>query len=241
MGRPEPFDPKDPKLLAQRGRLLLQVVPKWGLPPDDYKAVLRLTRDELETARRMGWRPAELFDDLGSVRQRLGEWDEAIAAYEQCLQTAPPDLAVRVRTKRGWIFAFSLQPPDLDRARDDFAEARRLDSSHADAHAGLAYVLALQKSPGEAQVEAAEAAFHADEDYLVLHNVACVYAELSQIEKGRAEQHQNMAMDLLRRAVQVWRREGVGPSEIDAIRLDPSLQVLRGHPDYEKLLGGDGE
>jgi tetratricopeptide (TPR) repeat protein/tRNA A-37 threonylcarbamoyl transferase component Bud32 len=241
MGLPEPFDPKDPKLLAQRGRLLLQVVPQWGLSPDEYKAVLELTRDELETARRMGYRSPELFDDLGSVRQRLGQWDEALAAYEQSLPAAPPDLAVKIRTKRGWIYTLSLKTRELDKARDDFAEALRLDPSHADAHAGLGYVLALQKSPGEAQVEAAEALFHEADDYLVLHNVACIYAELSQIEKGRAEQHQNMAMDLLRRAVQVWRRDGVGPSEIDAIWLDPSLKVLQSHPDFEKLCGDEGE
>ncbi len=236
LARPEPFDPKDPNLLAQRGRLLLQLVPKWGMSSDEYKAALKLTRDELETARRTGCRSAALLDDLGSVRQRLGEWGEALAAYEQCLQTAPPDLAVKVRTKRGWIYALSPQARERDSAREDFAEAVRLDPSHADAHAGLGYVQALQDHAGEAQDEAAEALVHGADDYLILHNVACIYAELSQTDTVRAEQHQTMAMDLLQRAMQLWRRGGGGPSEIDAIRGDPSLRVLSGRPDFDKLL-----
>jgi tetratricopeptide (TPR) repeat protein len=238
-GRPTPYDPKDPKLFAQRGRLLCQLVPRWGLPRAEEQAALGRTQGELERARRLGYGSAELFDDLGSVAQRLGKWDEARAAYEQALRAAPPPgLAVRVRTKRGWIDAAFLAPPQYDRARDDFAEALRLDPAHADAHAGLGYVRARQNSPSEAQHEAAQALWHEGENYLILHNVACIYAVLSQVEPGQAKQHQGMAMDLLRRAVDLSRRAGEGPSEIEAIRGDPALDVLRGLPDYGQLLQG---
>jgi hypothetical protein len=41
----------------------------------------------------MGHRCAELFDDVGSMAQRLREWQDALAAYDQPFRTAPPTLA----------------------------------------------------------------------------------------------------------------------------------------------------
>jgi tetratricopeptide (TPR) repeat protein len=246
LGRAKAFDPKDPQLLARRGRLLVRLVPMWGLSRDDYVAKLKLAREELRAAQRLGERSAELFDDLGSVAELLarvdprpGDWDDALAAYQKALAASPlPSLAVKVHTKRGWIYAQSLDPPqlDLDKARDDFTAAIRLDATYADAHAGLGYVRALQKAPGEAQREAAQALWHGSDEYLLLHNVACVYAVLSQVEKGQAEKHQDLAMDLLRRAVDLWRRGAVGLSESKAIGWDPALKVLSGRPDFQKLI-----
>jgi tetratricopeptide (TPR) repeat protein len=237
-GSTKPFDPRDARLFALRGRLLHQLVPHWGLPRSEFKLKLRLAWSELKTARQLGHRSAELFDDLGSVAQRLGEWQGACAVYEEALQSAPRDLAVKVRTKRGWIYAQS--PREHDKARADFAEAVRLDATHADAHAGLGYLHALQKEPSGAQRAAAQALWHGRDDYLVLHNVACIYAELSRTEKGQAAQHQDMAVALLERAVELCRRGGGGAREIDNIRGDTSFDVLRGRPDLEKLLKGKG-
>src|SRR5262249_1327526 len=129
------FGPKDPRLFAQRGRLLHHLVRDGGVPSSKFKAILGLAWDQLTKARQLGHRSPERFDDLGSVAQRLGEWKEACEAYEQALKTAPRDLAVKVRTKRGWIYSES--PEEHDRARADFAAAVDLDSTHADAHAGL--------------------------------------------------------------------------------------------------------
>jgi tetratricopeptide (TPR) repeat protein/tRNA A-37 threonylcarbamoyl transferase component Bud32 len=236
LARAKPFDPKDPQLLARRGHLLAELVPRWGLEPADYVSRMRLARDELEAARRQGHRSADLLDDLGSVAQKLQAWDEACAAYEQALRAAPPSLAVKVRTKRGWIYAQFLRSPQYDRARDDFSEAIRLDPAHADAHAGLGYVQALRQLPAEAQREAAQALWQGGDDYLLLHNVACIYAVLSQVDKGQAKQHQDLAMHLLRRAVESCRRTAEGEAEVQYIRSDPALRVLSSHPDYKKLV-----
>jgi tetratricopeptide (TPR) repeat protein len=238
--RTTPYDPKDPQLLARRGHLLCQLVPKWELARADKVAGLRLARDELEAARRLGHRPADLFDDLGSVAQRLGAWGEACAAYEEALRTAPPALAVKVHTKRGWIYAQSLEPPQYGKARDDFAAALRLDPKHADAHAGLGYVRALEGAPGEAQRAAALALWHGGDDYLILHNVACVYAELSGVERGQARQHQDMAIGLLERAVELCRRAGDGDRVAWNIRGDSSLRVLSPRAGFKKLVAGTG-
>jgi len=68
----------------------------------------------------------------------------------------------------------------------------------------------------------------------------CVYAVLSQVDKGQAKQHEDLAIDLLRRAVEMWRRGGVGLSEIEAIRWDPALRVLAGRSEFQKLLAEKG-
>ena len=74
-------------------------------------------------------------------------------------------------------------------------------------------VLALLNGPG---------------DYLVLHNLACIYAELSRTDRGQAEQHQDAAMALIGRAVEVWRRGGTGPNEIALI----AVYATRGRPHH---------
>ncbi len=236
LARPAPFDPKDPQLLARRGRLLRQLVPRWGLAPADYRAKLKLTWDELEAARQRGYDSAELFDDLGSVAHLRNEPGAALAAYGEALKSAPPDLAVKVHTKRGWIYAQSLEAPQCSQAREDFTAALALRPAHADAHAGLGYVRALERVPAEAQREAALALSYGGDDYLILHNVACVYAALSRTETGQAKAHQDAAMDLLRRAVALCRRAGDGPREVWNIRWDPALKVLSPRPDFQELV-----
>jgi tetratricopeptide (TPR) repeat protein/tRNA A-37 threonylcarbamoyl transferase component Bud32 len=241
LGRPTPFDPKDPALFAARGRLLLQLIPKWGLPVEEYLARLPLAREELEAARKKGHRSAQLFDDLGSVAERLGEFDKALDAYGESLKLkGPPEVAVKVHTKRGWIFATFLREPQYDQARKEFAEAVRLDSTHANAHAGLGFVRAIQGASGEAHHEAIRALACEGDDYLILHNVACIYAELSQVEKAQETQHQDAAMDLLRRADKLCRQGGDADEEVKLIRGDSSLKVLRGRPDFRALVEGKG-
>jgi tetratricopeptide (TPR) repeat protein len=191
-------------------------------------------------ARELGYRAAELFDDLGAIAQQLGERQEALAAYEQALAEASPDVAARVRTKRAWIYLKSFDPPRYDAARADLAEALRLDPAHADAHAGMGYVAALEKASGAAQREAAQALRGGTSDYLVLHKIACIYAELSQIDAGQAQQHREIALALLRDAVNLCESSGGGRQELASIRNDTSLRALSGHPDFVKLVGGKG-
>jgi tetratricopeptide (TPR) repeat protein len=239
LGRTTPFDPKDPQLRARRGRLLLHLVPKWGFSDAEKPAKLKLTWDELETARQQGYRSAELFDALGSVAQLRNDGDAALDAYTSALETAPPNLAVKVRTKRGWTYALYLKRPQYNAARDDFSAALRLDPAHADAHAGLGFVQARENVPGEALREAGLALGYGSDDYLILHNVACIYAELSRVEKSQAKALQDAAMDLLRRAVTLCRRAGDGHQETWNIQHDPSLKVLP--QDFFDKLGAEDQ
>ena len=244
LGRSKAFAANDPVLRAQRGRLLVRLAPHWGLSGKEYLAALRLARDELDTALRAGVHTAELFDDLGSVAHLMRDSGTALAAYEQALATKPPvDLAVRVHTSSGWIFTGVGDPPHLDRAREDFAEAVRLDRTHADAHAGLGFLAALGRSSSEAKGEAALALWHGAHEYKLLHNVACIYAELSRVEAGQAQQDADTAMDLLRRAVALCRQGGEGNREIGWIKQEQeaSFKVLSGRPDFQVLIEGAGK
>jgi tetratricopeptide (TPR) repeat protein len=240
LGRSKSFGSSDTGLKAQRGQLLLRLAPKWGLSPNQHAAALLVARDDLETARRMGRRDAELFDDLGSLAHRLGDRTRALAAYDQALAAQPSrELAVKVHTKRGWINADYGDLPHRERAREDFAAAIRLDRSHADAHAGLGFLAALGRSSSEAKGEAALALWHGAQEYLLLHNVACIYAELSRVETGQAQQDEDMAMDLLGQAVTLCHRAGDGSTETKNIRGDLSLHVLSSRDDFRKLVMED--
>jgi Flp pilus assembly protein TadD len=232
-------DPKGPVLFALRGRLLRHLVPNWGLKPKQNSAALRLARDQLSRALELGGRSAEVLDDLGSVLEGLGEPAKALDAYTQALAAAPPrDLEAKILSKRGWVLAQSPGPAQREKARKAFAALLHLEPHSADARAGLGYLAALHKSPAEAQREAAHALLNgAGGDYLALHNLACVYAELSRTDKSQAKQHQDVAIALLRRAVALWRRGGPGPNEIDLIRRDSSFEPLQDREDFKQLLG----
>lgn len=231
-------DAKDRVLFALRGRLLRDFVPNWGLTPKQTLPALRLARDQLNQAIQLGGRSAEVLHDLGSVLEMLGDPKQALDLYAQALAAAPaPDLKAKILSKRGWIFAQSLNPPEPEKAREAFTALLHLDLEphNADAHAGLGYIV-LRKSPAEAQREAVLGLLHGSGDYLALHNLACIYAELSQTDNGQAKQHQDVTFALLRRAVALWRRGGTGPDELRAIREEPSFGPLRNTEEFKKLL-----
>jgi tetratricopeptide (TPR) repeat protein len=238
LGMTDRPDPKGHVLFALRGRLLRHNVPNWGLSREQTAAALRLARDQLNRAIQLGGASALVFEDLGLVLEALGESGKALEVYAQALAAAPPrDLEARVLSKRGWILAQSPERPQQEKAQEAFAALLRLEPHNPDARAGLGYLAARRKSATEAQREVVHGLLDGAGDYLALHNLACIYAELSQADKAQVKQHQDVAIALLRRAVEVWRRGGAGPSEIQLIRGEPSFKSLRDREDFKKLLG----
>ncbi len=224
------FDRAGPEACEQRGQRLRQIAME--LPPLQRRGKLRLAHGELQKAVAQGRRTAVVFDELGAVCENLGRADEAVEAYSRAIELSPKE--VRLRVKRGWAYE-KLQPPDYEKAQADFAAALELDPSHAEAHTGLGYIQACRNQDAEARRQAHRAILHGAGDYLVLHNVACIYGRLAQDGKQAAE-YENLAIDQLRRAVELWKRDRSGPNELQLIQVDQAFSpALRARPEFQKL------
>src|SRR5258708_40073604 len=110
----------------------------------------------------------------------------------------------KLLVKRGWVYQRLKQN---EMAREDFAAAIRFQPHYAEAHTGLGYMQALAKSQSEALREASLALLHGTDDRLVRHNVACIYAEIAETEAERAEEYEDLALEQLRKAVEMYERD----------------------------------
>jgi tetratricopeptide (TPR) repeat protein len=210
------YDPDAPAAYERRGRLLYLLLTH--LPQDRQAKRAPLVCDELQQAAKGGVRSVALFTDLGLVLERMGQWEKAIQAYSEGLKQAD-NAALRIQ--RGWAY---VQERRQEQAEADFARAVLLDPTNAEAHTGFGYLLAGGQKYAAAQREAAEALLRGPGDYLVLHNVACIYALLARGDKEWAAQYRDMTITLLGRAVELWRQGGAGPpDEIQLINNEPAF------------------
>jgi tetratricopeptide (TPR) repeat protein len=235
---PGPFNPEAAEAFHQRGRLLRLLVPR--LTNEGAKNTARhMAVDDLEKAKSLGLQSAALFDDLGAVREALGDINKALDAYSQGLK--PEHENVKLLIKRGWILTQGVRPPQYNEAQADFAKAIHVEPKNADAHTGLGYVRARQGARDDARHEAALALLHGGGDYLVLHNAACIYGELSRADDGRVTEHQDLALATFQRAVELWRRDRAGPNEINQIKEEKKSlpKPLIERAEFEQLLEGD--
>ena len=109
----------------------------------------------------------------------LDQAQRTSAEKESSLTSSDPK-DVKLLVQRGWLLA-ALQ--DQGAAQADFEKAVAEQPEHAEAHSGLGYVLACRKKGAEARREANLALLHGGGDYLILHNVACIYGELSAADR----------------------------------------------------------
>jgi tetratricopeptide (TPR) repeat protein/tRNA A-37 threonylcarbamoyl transferase component Bud32 len=228
-----PYDPKSAAGHAARGRLLRYLVTAPAL--HEKKVALGLA--DLDEAVRLGARSSDLFDDLGATLEQAGKVADAVRAYSKGLELRPNDVLLLV--KRGWAW---VALGKHDEARADFQAALRLGPKHAEAHTGLGYLYAVSKEPAGAQQEANFALLYGndlppEQRYLILHNVACVYATLSRADAKQAAAYQDVAIALLRRAIDLWKQGQRGPSEIQLIEDEPAFPAeLRLRPEFKALL-----
>jgi tetratricopeptide (TPR) repeat protein len=229
--------------LGQRGRLLRHLAPRLSAALRPKASVLAL--GELQQAVKRGGHSAELFDDLGAVRESLGQPKQAIDAYSRGLEVAPEDPLLRI--KRGWVYAGDKK---YDKAQDDFAVAARLEPrtpaqqlALAEAHTGLGYVQACRQAAVEAQQEATRTllALKGVDHYGIRHNLACIYGELSRADNGHRAEHEQLALDFLREAVALARQKGAAAEEFQQIRVEPAFpESLRRQAGFKEIVAGDG-
>ncbi len=225
------LDPQSPQLYAERGRRMRLMFPE--LPRPVRKTHLLMSLEQLQTAVTRGARSAAVFEELGAVLEFLGRIPEAVEAYTAAVALAPKE--VRLSVKRAWAYE---KLDQYDDAAADFAAAIRLDPAHAEAQAGLAYIQACQgKAPAEASRLATQAVLQGAGDYLILHNVACVYGKLSDRDPKRVREYQDLALVILQREVELWRRDRTGPDPLLLIRGDSAFPpALRARPEFQKLI-----
>ncbi|MFO0952513.1 MAG: tetratricopeptide repeat protein [Isosphaeraceae bacterium] len=227
-------DPDGWEIHGLRGRILRFIhaqIPLGQRSGPAGRAALNLAVSELMKAVQKGGRASGVFDDLGAMMEHAGRLPDAVRAYSAGLAAAPRD--VKLLIKRGWALELAKQHA---LAQADFAAAAAADPENAEAHSGLGYVRAVQKLLPDAQREAELALLHGGESYLVLHNVACIYAALSQNAENQGSAYQDVAMALLRSAVKLWKRSGTGPNELDLMRGEPAFEPMRGRKDFQDLL-----
>jgi tetratricopeptide (TPR) repeat protein len=230
-------DPRAWVVHGLRGHLLrdlFQQLPLKKRRQPSGMALLSLAVAELGSAVASGGRAHDLFDDLGATLEHAGQVDQAILAYTRALELAPKDTKILV--KRGWARELLNQHTS---ASADFAAAVSVDPENAEAHTGLGFVRAIQKQPAAAQREADLALLYGAENYLILHNVACIYAALAQAPDDQAPAHQETVIAVLRRAIAIWKRAAAdakpGPDETELIESEEVFKSFRGRPDFQQL------
>jgi tetratricopeptide (TPR) repeat protein len=236
-------DAKPFQLHERRARELRLLAAEF--PADATKrreGVYLLALEDLNKAVQLGGTTASLYDELGSVQEKLAEMQpkdaprrlkQAVDAYSRSIDVAPKDPSVLI--KRGWVYA---NLNDNEKARADFARAVDVAPKNAESHTGLGYTEAVLKEGGPARIQANLALLHGGNDYLILHNVACIFGALIQTDSARAKEYEDMALAQLQRAVDLWKLGGKhGPNEIRLIDVEPAFpQSLRARPQFKKLL-----
>jgi hypothetical protein len=166
----------------------------------------------------------------------LGNASGAIKAFDAALKLDPKTVAILAL--RGWERAKVSQ---FEKGLADFTAALQLAPQLAEAHAGAGY---MQACLGKTEVGgrfATRALLHGAGDYIVLHNVVCIYAKLSERDLKRARALPDMAVDPMRREVELWRRDRKGLNPIVLLRgeLTAFPEELRNRPEVIELLKPD--
>ena len=124
-----------------------------------------------------------------------------------------------------------------DGAIADFEAALKANPENAEAHSAHGFLLALQNPSADAERAALRAILHGAGDYLILHNVACIYAELAVGTPDKAEGYEQSALDILERGLALWQKGNrFGPNAVELARGESSFHNLAKRDDFTKLL-----
>ena len=139
---------------------------------------------------------------------------------------------MQILIDRGWANDALKQ---LDAAARDLGSVLRASPTNAEALAGLGYVRARQRQDIDAQRNASLAILHAADDYRILHNVACIYAELSRSAGAMKAEQEDTPLNLLRAALD--RSQTIGGNESVAIQSEPAfVGTINQRQEFRELL-----
>ncbi len=241
LATPGPFDPDAWQPAYHRGRWLRRHLAP-NLPPDAALAINELAEGQLKMAHDRNGRSAELFFEWGMTLKKLGRLDDssgkdnALDIFYEGILISPED--VNLRIERGDTYE-KLGKDDL--AFNDFHEAVRFEPQNVEALTRLAFAGAKRRAVAEAEQYALQALLMGGAgDSLALHNVACVYAELSQSDPAREKVNLDLAMALILRAVELWEKGGGRNALLELIDAEQSFpQSLRSRPEFIRLFKKD--
>ncbi|MGD9632690.1 MAG: protein kinase [Pirellulales bacterium] len=203
------------------------------LPADFRQEPLRTAVAELEAGLDAGPPTADMWQQLGAVRELQQDPNAAIDAYTRGLTLSPEH--AQLRNMRGWAYANN---GEYELAESDFTRVVTESTDDAEAHAGLGFVFAQFGREDSARREASTAMLAADGNHIVLHNVACIFGKLSALETERRIEYENQALSALRRAVTLSRQTPLGgdADEMTLIRKESSFpKSLRSRHEFQRL------
>jgi tetratricopeptide (TPR) repeat protein len=211
-----------------------------------------------------GVKTAALFDDLGAVQYKLGEFDAnqarretnqarrnaglargqariaaAIVAYERGLACdASPAAIAALHRHLGLALS---DRKEWDRAKQHYQKAIALGGSElnrAEAHSMLGYIAACQSDAGtaEREVALAMAQLRTTNKFDLWWNLGCVYAALSEKDQDHSAELQNIAMTMLENCVFQAQRTESRAAAVFSLRNDPALKPLHERKDFQDLI-----
>jgi tetratricopeptide (TPR) repeat protein/tRNA A-37 threonylcarbamoyl transferase component Bud32 len=225
----------------RRGVLLRQLLTRDEVPKEPAR---RLAVKQLLRAEELGRRSARLYCELVGLYHASPEPEDAARAIQACergLKSHPGNCELLML--RGW--AQFLPGRDHTQAEKDLRKALKVKASHpeagrirGDAHSGLGFIHVRRKEAARALAAAAQALQEAGDQQLTVHNVAGIFAELSDLERDpdRCRELQDASLKYLRRAVDIWQRDRKGPDEVESIKMDSSFDSLRKRDKYKELI-----
>ncbi len=239
------FDAESWQAYHLRGRWLLrELLPKLPAAAKQRTLALRqLAKTELQKAIDKGGDSPKLFHDMAIVLRRSGQDREALSVLSRGIELSPGDVPLLI--VRGWTHQAA--PDSDDEALDDFRKATALDPEYAEARTGLGFMRAKRGLRDDAENDAVRALLASKAgpqldvtgagDWVILHNVACIYAQLSGADVDRRPQYEDLAMDVIRREVELWQRgERHGPNALESIDDEAAFKPLRSRADFQELI-----